>query len=178
MEACGWWWWNFPTFSIRDDRIFQHLSIRDDGKYFRFFSIIQDVLKCCGCRKIFSYPADEIIHHWNRKITEIRQDTDGISNSVGWCDVLSMFVLYKWQCVALPMCWCTSVRALFYCYHTYLDHTTNISWKVRAPRRVSGSGAPNNAQNCHLDKINMDKTSQLRLILYLIVKSTPGGQSG
>ena len=78
-----------------------------------------------------------------------------------WCfDVLSMFVLSKWQCVALQMRWRVSVRTLFYSYHTFLDHTTNISRKVCKPRRVSVSEAPNNVQNCHLDKTNMDKTSQ------------------
>ena len=62
----------------------------------------------------------------------------GMSVIIRWCDVLSMFVLSWWQSVALPTCWCTSVRALFYCYHTFLDHTTNISRKVHtwgAPAR-------------------------------------------
>jgi len=57
--------------------------------------------------------------------------------------------------------WCSqraSVCALFYCYPTFLDHTTNISRQVRAPRRTSASGAPSHIQNCHLDKTNMDKT--------------------
>ena len=31
--------------------------------------------------------------------------------------------------------------------------------KVRAPRRVSTSGAPNDVPNCHLDKTNMDNSS-------------------
>jgi len=48
----------------------------------------------------------------------------------------------------------------FYYYHTFLDHTTNISRKVGAPRRVSTSGAPNNLQNFHLDKTYMNKTLQ------------------
>ena len=56
--------------------------------------------------------------------------------------------------------WRASERTLLNCYHTFLDHTTNISRKVRAPRRVSALGAPNNVLNCHLDKTNMDKTSQ------------------
>ena len=66
--------------------------------------------------------------------------------------VLSMFVSSKWQRVGLPMRWRGSVSALFYCWHTFLDHRTNISRKVRAPRRASVSGAPNNLQNGHLDK--------------------------
>ena len=53
------------------------------------------------------------------------------------CDVLSMFVLSKWQRVALPTRWRASVRALSYCDYTFLDHTTNISRKVRTPRCVS-----------------------------------------
>jgi len=74
---------------------------------------------------------------------------------------MSMFVSSKWQRVALPTGWRASVRPLFYCYLTFLDHKTNISRKVCAPRRVSASGAPNKFQNCHLDdKTNMDKTSQ------------------
>ena len=47
------------------------------------------------------------------------------------------------------------VHPLFYCYHTFLDHLTNISRKVHAPRHVSVLGVPNNVQNCHLDKTNM-----------------------
>ena len=47
--------------------------------------------------------------------------------------------------------------AHLYCYHTFLDHTRNVSRKVRAPRLVIASGASNNVQNCHLDKTNMDK---------------------
>ena len=56
---------------------------------------------------------------------------------------------------------CASVRA----FHTFLDQTTIISCKVRAPRRVrsprrlSASGAPNDVPNCHLDKTNMDNSS-------------------
>ena len=38
---------------------------------------------------------------------------------------------------------------------------------MHALRRVSGSGAPNNVQNCHLDKTNMDKTSQHRRYIYV-----------
>jgi len=83
----------------------------------------------------------------------------------GWrvhcCYVHVCFV--KWQRVALPTRWRTSVRTLFYCYLTFLDHRTNISRKVRAPRCVSASGAPNKFQNCHLNKTNMDKTSQYPL---------------
>ena len=90
-----------------------------------------------------------------------------------WCyDVLSMFVLSQWQRVALPMCWPTSVRGLFYCYHPFLDHTTNISRKVHAPRHAIASGAPNNVQNCHLDKTNMDKTSQHHNLLMLSLKKS------
>jgi len=68
-----------------DDGIFQYFpsGMTESSNIYPsgMFSVIQDVLKCCGCRKIFSYPADEIIHHRNRKITKIRHDTDGISNS-------------------------------------------------------------------------------------------------
>ena len=66
--------------------------------------------------------------------------------------VMSMFVLSKWQRVALPMRWHASVRALFYYYLTFLDPRTNISRKVGVPRHVSASGAPNKFQNCHLGK--------------------------
>ena len=59
--------------------------------------------------------------------------------------VMSMFVLSKWQRVALPTRWRASMRALFCCYLTFLDHRTNIS----------ASGAPNKFQNCHLDKTNI-----------------------
>ena len=47
-----------------------------------------------------------------------------------------MFVSSKWQHVALPTRWCASVRALCYCYLTFLDHRTNIISKVHAPMRV------------------------------------------
>ena len=73
--------------------------------------------------------------------------------------LLSMFVLSKWQRVALPTRWRTSVRALLYCYLTFLDHRTNIRRKVRTPRRVSALGEPNKFQNCHLDETNMDITT-------------------
>jgi len=64
----------------------------------------------------------------------------------------------------------TLVRALFYCHLNFLDHRTNISRKVGAPRRVSLSGAPNKFQNCHLDKTNIDKTSQHRCLCFLTSK--------
>ena len=83
-----------------------------------------------------------------------------------WCPVvMSMFVSSKWQRVVLPTRWRASVRTLFYCYLPFLDHRTNISRKVR----VSASGAPNKFQNCHLDKTNMDKTSQYRRILIIVL---------
>ena len=47
------------------------------------------------------------------------------------------------------------VRAFFYSYHVFLDHRTNISRKVRAPRCVSTSRAPDHVQNCHMDKTNL-----------------------
>ena len=59
---------------------------------------------------------------------------------------MPMLFLSKWQRVALPMRWSASVRALFYCYLTFLDHRTNISRKsarteacqrVRSPKQVS-----------------------------------------
>jgi len=68
---------------------------------------------------------------------------------------MSMFVLSKWQRVALPTRWRASVPAFLYFYLTFLDHRTNISRKVHAPRHVSASGAPNKFKNS-----NMDKTSQ------------------
>ena len=70
-----------------------------------------------------------------------------------------MFVLSKWQCVALPTHWRALVRTLFYLFHTFLDQTINISRKMRAPRRESASVAPNDVPNCHLDKTNMDNSS-------------------
>ena len=63
----------------------------------------------------------------------------------------------------------TSVRTLFYWFHTFLDHTKNISRKMRAPCCVSTSGAPNNVQNCPLDKINMDKKAQHRVCLIWLI---------
>ena len=83
-----------------------------------------------------------------------------LKRPIGCIVVMSMFVLSKWQRVVLSTRWHASVRTLFYCYLTFLDHRTNISRKVCAPRRISASGAPNKFQNCHLDKTNMDKTSQ------------------
>ena len=83
-----------------------------------------------------------------------------------------MFVLSKWQHVSLPKHWCASVRALFYCYYTFLDHTTKISRKVRELRRISASGAPNNVQNCLLDKTNMGKTSQHHIYCPISASST------
>ena len=55
----------------------------------------------------------------------------------------------------------------FYWFHIFLDHTTNISIKVRAPRRVSAPGAPNDFPNCHLDKTTMDNSSMHRHFLFL-----------
>jgi len=63
--------------------------------------------------------------------------------------------VWRLRCADVPMC-----AALFYCYVTFLDHRTKICRKVRAPRRVSALGAPNKFQKGHLDKTNMDKTSQ------------------
>ena len=70
--------------------------------------------------------------------------------------------VYTVHCCYVHVCFVqvTTCGALFYCYLTFLDDRTNISKKVCAPRRVSASGAPNKFQNCHLDKTNMDKTSQ------------------
>ena len=65
---------------------------------------------------------------------------------------------FKWQCLALPMRWRGTVRALFYWFHTFLDHTTNISIKVSAPR------APNDVPNCHLDKATMDNSSMHQFV--------------
>ena len=59
------------------------------------------------------------------------------------------------NCFALPTRWRASVCALFYCYLTFLDHRINIRRKVRAPRRVSVSGASKKFQNCHLDETNL-----------------------
>ena len=73
---------------------------------------------------------------------------------------MSMFVSSKWQRLVLTTRWRASVRVLFYCYLTFLDHRTNISKKVHAPRRVSVTGAQNKFQNCHLDKTNVEKISQ------------------
>ena len=44
------------------------------------------------------------------------------------------------------------VQTLIYSFYTFLDQTTNISRKVRAPRRVSASGAPNDVPNFKLEK--------------------------
>ena len=53
--------------------------------------------------------------------------------------VMPMFVSSKWQRVALPTRWRASVRALFFCYLTFLDHRTNISRKVRARQHVGSA---------------------------------------
>jgi len=71
--------------------------------------------------------------------------------AVHWCLFHIRFIQGKW--VALPTRWRASVRALFYCYHTFLDHRTNINRKVRALRCVSASGAP------LIYKTYMEKTS-------------------
>ena len=58
--------------------------------------------------------------------------------------------------------WCfrrASMHTLFYWFHTFVDHTTKISIKVRAPRRVSASGTPNDVPNCHLDQTTTDNSS-------------------
>ena len=68
------------------------------------------------------------------------------STYCGCTVVMSMFVSSKWHRVAHPTRWRASVRARFYCYLTFLDHRTNISRKVRAPMRVSASGAPSKFQ--------------------------------
>ena len=97
-----------------------------------------------------------LLHEAMKSLSEVAKSLETIL----WCiDVLSMFVLSKWQCVALPTHWHASVRTLFYWLHTFLDHTTNNSRKVATPRRVSASGSQNAVQNCHLDKTNMDNSS-------------------
>ena len=88
-----------------------------------------------------------------------------------WCTVvMSMFVSSKWQRVVLPTRWSASVRTLFYCYLTFLDHRTNISRKVRAPRRVIASGEPNKIQNCHLDTTNMEKYHNTGIRIFLKIQ--------
>ena len=74
--------------------------------------------------------------------------------------------VWRSRCADAPRC-----AILFYCYHTFLDHRTNISRKLHARRRVSVSGALSKFQNCHLDKTNMDKTSQ-HLIFWYTAKET------
>ena len=71
--------------------------------------------------------------------------------------------------LALLTRWCASARTLFYSFHTLLDHSTNIIRKMRAPRRVSVSGAPNDVQNCHLDKTNMDNSSMHQSDICLVL---------
>ena len=41
------------------------------------------------------------------------------------------------------------------CFYNTVRHNA----VVRAPRRVSASGAPNDVPYCHLDKTNMDNSS-------------------
>ena len=74
--------------------------------------------------------------------------------------------VWRSRCADAPRC------ALFCCYLTFLDHRTNISRKVLAPRRVSASGASNNVKNCHLEKTSMDKTAQNLFINKFLVKPT------
>ena len=69
-------------------------------------------------------------------------------------DILPIFVLSEWQCVALPTCSCASVHALFYSFHTFLDHSTNYIRKTFAPRRVSVSGV---AKRCSKLSLGQNK---------------------
>ena len=50
----------------------------------------------------------------------------------------------RFQRADVPLC----THFFFYSFHTFLDHSTNIIRKVRAPRCVS----TNDVQECHLDK--------------------------
>ena len=61
----------------------------------------------------------------------------------------------------------------FYLFHTFLDHTTKIRRKERAPSRVSVAGAPNAVHNCHLDKTNKDNSSMHLFIVYFLHRMLP-----
>ena len=57
------------------------------------------------------------------------------------CGMRGYSVVMFYPCLFCPSdnvwhSWRASLRALFYWYHTFSDHTTNISIKVRAPRGV------------------------------------------
>ena len=57
----------------------------------------------------------------------------------GCCDVLSMFVLSKWQCVALPLRWCATVCAPFYTVITSSWITQQIPVEKCAHQGASAS---------------------------------------
>jgi len=59
--------------------------------------------------------------------------------------------------VALPTHGCASVRAFFDCYLTFLDHRTNISRKVCAPRRVKKVSKLSFGQNKHGQNITTSR---------------------
>jgi len=91
-----------------------------------------------------------------KHITYVNVFINQISSStyVYWCFIHVCFVQVA-TCGAPD----TLTRLGARIFHTFLDHSTNIIRKVRAPRLVSASGAPNDVQNCHLDKTNMDNSS-------------------
>ena len=68
-----------------------------------------------------------------------------------------MFVLSKWQRVALRTRWRASVRALFYCYHTFLDHTTNINRKLHCTEARQCVGS---AKQCSKVSLGRNKHGQ------------------
>ena len=136
------------------------------------------------------------IHHWYEYNDPSKPATsklvfddgpDDPPSTLSWTrciDVLSMFVLSKWQHVALPTRWCASVCALFYCYLTFLDHTTNISRKVHAPEARQRIGSAKRCsklslgQNKHGQFINAPKWGQFCWLTVQLLGRGSGEKEG
>ena len=124
----------------------------------KFDSLLQEIMRMMNFTELnLPITYKELVGRDDHKVDQISTLTYGV---VMFCPCLFCPSDNVWRSRQ-------SDAPLFYCYHTFLDHTTNINRKVRAPRRVSALGAPNNVQNCHWDKTNMDQTSQN--LIYMLI---------
>jgi len=87
-----------------------------------------------------------------------------------------MFVLSKWQRVALLMRWCALVLSLFYWYLTFLDHRTNISRKVRAARTEARQrvGSPKQVSKLSLGQNKHGQNIITPVYLWSLERRQPG----
>jgi len=136
-----------------------------------------EVWRAISCKKKRKY-LKSIMHPFIKKVF-FRTLTDFLflrplccikhefNSLVLWCLIHVCFVQVTTY-VALPTRWRASVHSLFYCYHTFLDHTTNSSRKLRSPRRVSASVSAKQFSKLSLVKHRQNITTP---ILSLCIKN-------